>query len=352
MKRGSSLQDLTWFLDLNKTGQLDLDPPYQRKSVWTLKDRTYFLDTIFKGYPSPAIFVHKETDDQGKTIYHVVDGKQRLQTILMFVQNEIHIGKDFGDQNFNNKIFDDLSTEQKQIFWNYVITVEFVESIETQSVNQIFDRLNRNSKNLNEQELRHAKYDGWFIREAEKEAENTFWEKVKISTKSKSKRMKDIQFISELLMVILENQLVGFNQDRITDVYAMYDDLSDNPEFEVDDYLVKKETVRKYVEEMENDSSCAITTWAKTANNFYTLWSLIVLYDGNLPPPKEVVIKYDSFMRRVSTMGDEIDSTSLSPYDSLVYNYYSNSRGASTDLKQRTERFDSLKKALLGHEGN
>ena len=352
MKRGSSLQDLTWFLDLNRTKQLDLDPPYQRKSVWTLKDRTYFLDTIFKGYPSPAIFVHKETDDQGKTTYHVVDGKQRLQTILRFVQNEIHIGKDFGDQNFNNKIFDDLSTGQKQIFWNYVITVEFVESIETQSVNQIFDRLNRNSKNLNEQELRHAKYDGWFIREAEKEAENTFWENVKISTKSKSKRMKDVQFISELLMIILANQLVGFNQDHITDVYAMYDNPSDSQEFEADDYLRKKETVRKYVEEMENDSSQVITTWAKTANNFYTLWSLIALHDGNLPPPNKVAIKYDSFMRKVSTMKDEMDSTSLSLYDRLAYNYYSNSSGASTDLKQRTKRFDSLKKALLGHEGN
>ena len=317
-----------------------------------LKTEHIFWILFFKGYPSPAIFVHKETDDQGKTTYHIVDGKQRLQTILMFVNNEIHIGKDYGDKNFNDKIFDNLSTGQKQIFWNYVITVDFVDSVETQSVNQIFDRLNRNSKNLNEQELRHAKYDGWFIREAEKEAENPFWEDVRISTKSKSKRMRDVQFISELLMVILEKQLVGFNQDRITDIYAMYDDLSDNPEFEVDDYLIKKEKVRKYVEEMENHSSRAITTWAKTANNFYTLWSLIVLHDGDLPPPEEVAIKYDSFMRRVSTMGDEIDSTSLSPYDSLVYNYYSNSRGASTDLKQRTERFDSLKKALLEHEGN
>ena len=71
-------QDISWFLDLDNRGQLDLDPPYQRRSVWSPKDRRFFLDTIFRGYPSPSIFLHKEIID-GKTIYYVVDGKQRLK---------------------------------------------------------------------------------------------------------------------------------------------------------------------------------------------------------------------------------------------------------------------------------
>jgi hypothetical protein len=47
MQRRPTTQDISWFLDLYKNGQLDLDPPYQRRSVWSRKHRRFFLDTIF-----------------------------------------------------------------------------------------------------------------------------------------------------------------------------------------------------------------------------------------------------------------------------------------------------------------
>jgi hypothetical protein len=73
-----------WFIDLYYNGQLDLDPPYQRRSVWTLKDRKFFLDTIFRNYPCPAVFLHKDIDGTSrKMMYHVVDGKQRIEIMLL-----------------------------------------------------------------------------------------------------------------------------------------------------------------------------------------------------------------------------------------------------------------------------
>ena len=59
MERRPTTQDLTWLIDLRRNNQLDTDPPYQRRSVWTRNDKQYFLDTIFRNYPSPAIFLHK-----------------------------------------------------------------------------------------------------------------------------------------------------------------------------------------------------------------------------------------------------------------------------------------------------
>ncbi len=352
MKRIPSTQQISWFLDLEKTGQLNLEPPYQRKSVWTLKDRQYFLDTILRNYPCPAVFIHKETDENGKTTYNVVDGKQRLQTILMFRNNELSIGKGFGDISLDGKKFEELSIEQKRLFWDYIIVVDFVDLKDPALINEVFDRLNRNSKNLNEQELRHARYRGWFITEVEKETENAFWEIVKISTKAKAKRMKDVQFISELLMVILEKKIVGFDQDHISKIYADYDSISDSEiEFAEDDYLNEKERIRKYVEEMENNNK-AITKWATTVNNFYTLWSLITLFSEALPSPQELTTKYNSFMEKVDLMTEETDSQTLGAQDKHAYVYFKNSRGASTDLKQRTERLNALKEALLGNEGN
>jgi uncharacterized protein with ParB-like and HNH nuclease domain len=103
MDRKATTQDITWFLDIYQSNKLDLDPPYQRRSVWSPGDRKYFLDTILRGYPSPPIFLNKMTNENGLTTYHVVDGKQRLQTIFMFAENKIALASDFGDIRLNNK---------------------------------------------------------------------------------------------------------------------------------------------------------------------------------------------------------------------------------------------------------
>jgi hypothetical protein len=80
MQRRSSPQDISWFLDLRRHSQLDMDPPYQRRSVWNLKDRRFFLDTVFRGYPSPQIFLHKtfgtdqQTEAAGRVGHHLPPG--------------------------------------------------------------------------------------------------------------------------------------------------------------------------------------------------------------------------------------------------------------------------------------
>ena len=113
MKRQPSTQQISWFLDLERNTQLDLNPPYQRKSVWSPKDRRFFLDTIFRNYPTPPIFVHRTIDDNGFTMYHIVDGKQRLETILGFAKNKIAIDPNYGDVNLDGKKFGELDVDQK-----------------------------------------------------------------------------------------------------------------------------------------------------------------------------------------------------------------------------------------------
>ena len=52
MVRNITMQDISWFLDLKDKGQLNLEPPYQRRSVWSAGDRRYFIDTILNNYPA------------------------------------------------------------------------------------------------------------------------------------------------------------------------------------------------------------------------------------------------------------------------------------------------------------
>ena len=223
MLRRPSTQDITWLLDLHQNNQLNLEPPYQRRSVWTLRDRQFFLDTVFRNYPCPAIFLHKTISESGKATYHVVDGKQRTQTILMFVTDGVRIPKDFGDVRLDGKKWSELQgdADLRQRFWNYQITVELLDVLEGGIVNAIFDRLNRNSRRLTPQEMRHARFEGWLISEVETESTRDEWRQFGVVTTARAKRMVDSQFISELMLVVLERRIFGFDQDTLDELYAL-----------------------------------------------------------------------------------------------------------------------------------
>jgi hypothetical protein len=337
-QRRPTTQEITWFLDLARQKQLDLEPPYQRRSVWTMKDRQFFLDTIFNDFPCPPIFLHKTIEDDGRATYHVVDGKQRLETILMFSRGELRIGEDFGNTKIDGKTFDALEIEYKKHFWDYVLSVELISSIEL--VKQVFDRFNRNSRKLERQELRHAQFEGWLVNLAEDEAEGQVWLDLKVFARSSRKRMKADQFVSELILVMLEHSIFGFDQDLIDEKYAEYDIPESIPDFSVEEATQKLAIVKEYVKEMEKTSK-AISTFSKTLADFYSLWSLIVLNYDELPPATELAALYSKFMEKVSKQKSQ--PTPGEP----AYKYFAASQGATTDLKQRTDRLSALEKALL-----
>jgi hypothetical protein len=353
MKRQPTPQHITWFLDLVKNKQIDLNPSYQRKSVWTPKDRRFFLDTIFRNYPAPPIFFHREISDSGQTTYHVVDGKQRLETIINFSEDKIAMDKGFGDENLDGKKFKDLSIDYKRKFWDYLLVVDFIDDVGGNNIKEVFDRVNRNSKNLEPQELRHARFDGWFITETEKESEESFWWDSKVNTRAKEKRMKNIQLISELLLITLEKKIVGFSQEYLDEMYAKYDVIDDLDEpLDLDEYIAKKTQIKLILFEMNQVNKC-IEIFGKTANNLYTLWAVISLNIETVPSGRELAERYEQFMKSVqgyietALPTDLAPITNPTPLEATTYTYYANSKGASTEEPQRKMRYIALTQFLL-----
>jgi hypothetical protein len=352
VNRRPNYQDISWFLDLRRNKQLDLTPPYQRRSVWTRKDRAFFLDTIFRNYPSPAIFLDKTISEGGKATFHVVDGKQRLETIFMFVDDGIRIPKDFGDASLDGKKWSDLATEPtlKTRFWNYVLPVEYIDTSEGRIVEEVFDRLNRNSRKLERQELRHAKFDGWLIDLAEAESEKDEWDEWKVSTMARVRRMKDVQFISELLLVLIEKKPLGFDQDVLDEKYGEYETPSENkPSFSESAVARELKKVKKLVGELESLHEC-VTKHARSFNTFYTLWCLVCL-DGASWKAEDLSKRYAHFMKKVEKLEsapnlDEVTAGGEKGQYAHAFTYLQNSRGASTDLLQRQARLDALRAGL------
>ena len=123
LERYAKSQDVSWFLDLYNQGKLDLNPSYQRKSIWNTKDKEFFIDTVINNYPCPAVFLYKDIDENGCTTYRVIDGKQRLSAIIDYSLNKFAYSKDTDNEDLVRKNFNELDTNYKKCFWNYSIPI-------------------------------------------------------------------------------------------------------------------------------------------------------------------------------------------------------------------------------------
>ena len=370
-QRNPNQQDLSWFIDMQAQKRLELNPPYQRKSVWTFKDKQFFLDTIFNNYPCPAVYLQKENTPQGPR-YNVVDGKQRLSTVLDFYDGRIRLNAKFGISRLRGKKFADLSEEDRSSFYNYIFMVEQIRSDTEVDWGEVFQRVNKNQKKLADQELRHARFDGWFIHRAESEVADEgveIWKILGISSKARSSRMKDVEFVSMLMLVILEQAFVGFPQYRIDNLYAKYDfELEELPDTEGDIVLnedeveafpgITQQTVKHFetefercrsiVQAMEEHNKCITNHKRRITTDLYSIWAALAL-DANVQelPVQKLAERYGAFIAQIDVAyelnrkGEPIDN--LTPDVQL---YFGNSTGAATEVDNRSKRHSALVKFL------
>lgn len=78
----------TWpisdFVQHAEDNELNLSPSYQRADVWPTGDAQLLIESILRGIPLPSVII-LQGDDGMTTNYEVVDGKQRLTSILRFI---------------------------------------------------------------------------------------------------------------------------------------------------------------------------------------------------------------------------------------------------------------------------
>ncbi len=171
--------------------KLNLQPDFQRRKVWPKAAKSYLIDTILRGLPIPEVFAYS-TRDGGMAI---IDGQQRLSVIIDFASADLHAwtaGKIVS--------FEDLSSEQAQAFHSYRIVFRVIKGSDSFLVRDIFQRLNRYVVALNHQELRHARAESGIIKLAEALATEEFWRTSGFSRVRTVTRMKDVEFVLELLI--------------------------------------------------------------------------------------------------------------------------------------------------------
>lgn len=127
---------------------LDLDPPYQRNSVWNRSFKQFFIDTVLRNYPCPPIFINMEITESGATLYHVFDGKQRLLAILEFLDDRFPIAKEkYSFPNLAGNYFSQLDPDTQKRIYGYFLPFEFFTEVDEELLDSKHSTV-RESKSL------------------------------------------------------------------------------------------------------------------------------------------------------------------------------------------------------------
>ncbi|RTZ39138.1 DUF262 domain-containing protein [Candidimonas sp. SYP-B2681] len=133
LKTDSYTTTISDLLATYKRGDLRINPEYQRLFRWGLDRQSEYIESLLLNIPTPPLFF--ATNPDGKT--EVIDGLQRLSTLLKFFATEIFDGAPIAT-NENNDI------EQNNIqVGTLLYSAPLVESLEGFSLSTLPETLTR-----------------------------------------------------------------------------------------------------------------------------------------------------------------------------------------------------------------
>lgn len=258
---------------------------YQRKLVWSLDEKVKFIDSIIRGFPIP-LFLVAEMEYTGKKRYEIIDGMQRLEAIVSFIEGNFQVNGKYFDLNSTSVtkfLKDDNLLIQKhpildralcRDITSYEIPLSITLNNEDGIIEEIFRRINSNGKHLSRQEIRQAGILNEFSRIVREISEalrgdasheeilplnkmkllslnnrgldygiqipNIFWCKHNIITIENIRESRDEELVAYLLIGILTNNKLSYSARSLDLIYTVE---------ESDEYKIVIESLRKYGKE-------------------------------------------------------------------------------------------------------
>lgn len=194
-------------------GSLVPRPDFQRRLVWTNKDKSRFLETVLLSLPFPEIYIAAGDVDvisaRGSEL--LVDGQQRISTLYQYFTGS-------SDLKLNDLVppYDELNIEAKTKFLEYSVVVRDLGRMDMDDIRQIFERINATAYSLNAMEVHNARFNGEFKQFGEEIADEAFWEQHRVFSQNEIRRMADLRFVLTIVITCMSNY---FNRDSELERY-------------------------------------------------------------------------------------------------------------------------------------
>lgn len=334
------------FVEWDKQGQLELNPFFQRRAIWSDKAKSYLIDTILRGKPIPKIFIRQKINVTTKTsTREVVDGQQRLRSILSFIKDGFVVSKrqnsEHGGLNFS-QFPEDV---QAQIL-SYEVAVDLLINLPDSEVLDIFGRLNSYAIVLNEQERLNASHFGSFKILADDIGRKyyEYWTKQGVLTSRNILRMQEVNLVADLLIAMREGIKSKKQIKKYYDLFEeKFDDDVDATEKRFDSIIAVMGTI--YPEGLATAEFSRI-------HLFYSLFTTVAHCLYGLPGmiakrvSLEAVSSIEVARNGLDRVGELFETTDLAKLTKNEQQFIQDSRRATTDEPVRIRRTEFLLKLM------
>ncbi|WP_281991995.1 DUF262 domain-containing protein [Sulfitobacter geojensis] len=238
---------------------------YQRKLIWTLQEKQNFIDSIVNGFPIPIILL-AEPKGRADNALELIDGLQRMNAITSFISNDYTVQEGYFDLNTfatTKDLLDRGELEQRQpllprekclAIAAYPVPLSIYEFAESESVDEVFRRINSGGRQLSRQELRTAGSINAFAETVRKvssgvrgdssstdvillnsmkkisitnadldygiSADTVFWIKNNILTKDQLRQSRDEELVADLIAYMVSNEPVASRAELFDDYFG------------------------------------------------------------------------------------------------------------------------------------
>jgi hypothetical protein len=271
-----------------RRGELTVNHEYQRSpEIWPASAKSYFIDTILAGFPFQKIYIYAHYDDKvdgdDKIKKEIVDGQQRVMTMLEFLNNEFWISTP--SSPFKRKHYRDLELGERQRYINTMVEVDLVLQATPSDVLEMFRRINSYMAPLRPAERRHAQWNGkfkWFINSLA-DGYSPLLKSYGALNARQIIRMGDAEFISELAQV-LDVGIVDKSAAALNRIYSSHDKNFD-----------QEDEFREKIEEFFSTLTSTFKFLARTpmikTYNLYSLFCALMGRKYGFPGSKDLGIK-------------------------------------------------------------
>lgn len=297
-----------------------------------------------------------ETDPEtGNTITHIVDGQQRITSIIEFINNEFPLSeKHLLDESIKtrcgNKMFAELNDADKIRIWDYkVSTVVIDRTFDKNTIKQLFFRLNLTNYSLNAQEKLNSK-DSVFGDKSEALSTLDFWKECKVFSATDACRMQDVRYCCSIYILAKEGIVDQTGDTKINDYYMDYAE-----EFDNDKVLYAK---------IENAMDIITTLRDKSTQSFiskkaqmYTLFSMsFKMIDNKIILLPEIIERFKVFVNAYNHFRNEYDisfsNEQLRKTNEEIKKYKLASSEGINKLANRVIRLETLYKICINAPEN
>lgn len=329
---------VAWFRKRNDANELVLRAPFQRQGVWTDKQKSFLIDTILQGFPIPELYVQEIVEDDGSETFVVVDGQQRLRACFEFLDGQLTLDP-VDSPKFAGLCFGDLTKEQRQRLYSYNFVVRKLPQMTDKEIRGIFSRINKNTVQLNSQELRHATYWGPFIKSAELLATLPSWSSLGVFTPNDVRRMLNVEFTSELMIAFLYG-----HQNKKANLEKSYKAFENNFERRAELERVFRKVLLEINRIWEN---LEISRWRKKSD-FYTLFLVLAKHHEHLPLSDGDSVRLAKRLKEFGVEVDKFTSDRDRPekYSKDVRDYLNVVEKSASDFANRKLRFEIIQRIL------